>query len=205
MKYLILIITFLSLLSCKKSNEKGEFDSAKIKNINEIVETIIIEDSLNVLKSDKKSRMLCEDLIKINVYVPEKSKDGLELPPPPPSNNISINTLINSKIIEPMFFTSKDSTYLILQNSGIVKYRIDEKILAKVNFTSSEMEKTKRKIGKHYSFYEISLPLFSVDNNKAYVELGYYCGSLCGQGKAFFLEKINGKWKIIESFGTWIS
>jgi hypothetical protein len=46
----------------------------------------------------------------------------------------------------------------------------------------------------------MTIPLFSLDNQKAYVELGYYCGTLCGYGEAIYLKKINGKWTIVEKW-----
>jgi hypothetical protein len=51
----------------------------------------------------------------------------------------------------------------------------------------------------------MTIPIFSLDNQKAYVELGYHCGTLCGYGKAIYLKKVSGKWIIVKKFRTWIS
>lgn len=204
MKNIILIITFLSLLSCKNSEEKPEFEVSKVKDVNEILKTIIIEDSLNVSKNGKDSRMLCEELIKLNIYIPEKTKDGKIPPPPPPSfNNVSIEDLLHYR--KSGFFSSKDSLHLLKQNSNPQKFKIDQVLFEKINQTTKEKEINKKKIGKSYNFYEMTIPVFSLDNQKAYIELNHYCGSLCGNGISIYLKKIHGKWKIIDKWKTWTS
>jgi hypothetical protein len=208
MKKLILIL-LVSLLftKCKNNNNEIEIGSPKINEINKIVKTIILEDSLNVLKNDKESKMFCEELIKLDIYIPEKRKKNEPIPPPPPPSfyKISIEDLLNYKIENEMFFTSKDSLDLLRQNLNPEKLIIEKDILQKINLTTEERENTKRKNGELYNFYVMTIPIFSSDNNKAYVELNHYCGGLCGNGKSIFLKKINGKWKVVDKWRTWIS
>ncbi|MBF7093083.1 hypothetical protein IUY40_16240 [Flavobacterium sp. ALJ2] len=66
-------------------------------------------------------------------------------------------------------------------------------------------ETLKQKIGERYNFYDMTIPIFSKDNTKAYVELNHHCGALCGEGKAFFLFKTNGEWGIIYKYIKWVS
>jgi hypothetical protein len=205
-KILLILLVSLSFTKCK-NNSETEFDISKIKDINEIVKTVIIEDSLNVLKNEKESKMFCRELIKLEIYIPEKRKDNEPFPPLPLpfSNVISIEKLLSFKIENKMFFTSKDSLYLLQQNSNPQKLKIEKKVIEKINLTTKEKEINKKKIGESYNFYEMTTPIFSSDNQKAYLELNHYCGGLCGSGKSIFLKKINGKWKIIDKWGTWIS
>jgi hypothetical protein len=200
MKNIFLLMTILLIFSCNKN----ELDLLKIKNINEIVETVIKEDSLKVLKNENLDKLLCDSLRNIQIYIPSKSDAKNSVPPPPPSFT-SIERLINSKINGKIFFSSKDSLYIINQNSDSKKIRIDENILKKINSTTTEKEILKANSGKEYNIYEISKPIFSLDNKRAYLELNHYCGHLCGSGKAIFLQKIDGKWKILEQYQTWVS
>ena len=75
-------------------------------------------------------------------------------------------------------------------------------IVPEGNFVSKRYEqKNKRSQGKSYRFYDLTIPIFSSDMNKAYVELTLY-----GSGaQALYLEKINSKWTIIRRIGLWIS
>ncbi|WP_220485267.1 hypothetical protein, partial [Flavobacterium sp. SOK18b] len=61
--------------------------------------------------------MFCEDLIKLDIYIPEKRKNNNPIPPPPPSffNVISLETLLHYKIENELFFNSNDSLYLLQQ------------------------------------------------------------------------------------------
>ena len=203
----IFIIVFICLLfaNCKKNN--SEFEDSELKDINQIVKTVILEDSLNVLKSKIESKMFCENLIKLDIYIPEKRKanEPIPLPPPPSFNDVSIENLLYYKIENQTFFTSKDSIFLLEQNLKPNKLKIENEIIEKINATSKNIELQKKKIGKSYNYYEMTIPIFSKDKQKAYLELNHYCGGLCGSGKSIYLKKINGKWKIVEKWRTWIS
>jgi len=196
MKKLILII-LIAFLGC------NEVVPPRIHDTNEIVNTIVADDSLN-LKKDS-GIMVCEDLIKINIYHPAKGKDGLNLPPEPPFNKVSINDLMNTKINGLPFFSSKDSLSLIDQNPELLKHKIINSTLEKINPTTKEKEISKRKTGQPYNYYEMTIPVFSADNTKAYIQLNHYCGGLCGSGTAIYLSKSNGKWKVIDKHEIWIS
>ena len=205
MRYIILLITFLSIFSCKNSESEVEFTSSKIKEINEIVKVIITEDSLEVSKNTNDKSMLCKELIKLNIYIPEKPKNGeILLPPPPSFNDVSITDLLNYNR-KSIFFKDIDSLYLLKQNLNPAKLEIDSNIVRDVNFTAKDKEISKKKTEKLYSYYEMTIPIFSLNNEVAYVELNHYCGRLCGSGQSLYLKKIDGKWKIIEKRGTWIS
>lgn len=213
MKKSIFILTLsIFILSCNKKNENLQkkveliekpLSLKEIKDINSIVETVIIHDSLKVLKSNDYTNFLCHDLRRLPIDIPEKQANGLVLPPAP--GRIYLTELLNEKINNEIFFTEKDKSNLIAQNSKPSKFIIDKSILKNINSTSFEKENAKRKKGENYRFYEMTIPIFSLDNQKAYIELGYHCGTLCGHGKAIYLKKLNGKWIIVKKFGTWIS
>ncbi len=207
MKNIILYITIILVFGCNKNVNETKINLYQTKNINEIVETVIKEDSLKVLKNEKINKLLCDSLRNIQIYIPSKTETNNSIypPTPPPPNFTSIISLLNSKINGKTFFSSIDSLYILNQNHFSKNIRINENILKKINSTTTEKEILKSDSGKEYDYYEISKPIFSLDNKKAYLELNRYCGRLCGSGKVIFLEKLNGKWKIIQKYQSWIS
>ncbi len=204
MRNIVLIFTFLFLLSCKNSESKTELETSKVNDINQIVQVVIIEDSLNILKNGTDTRMFCEELTKLTVYVPEKTQNGEIPPPPPPSfKEVSIEYLLHYR--KSFYFNTKDSLNLLKQNSNPEKFKIEKNLAEKINQTTREKEINKKKMGKPFDFYEMTIPIFSLDNQKAYLELNHHCGSLCGGGMSIYLRKINGKWKIVDKRQTWMS
>jgi hypothetical protein len=193
-------VLFIVFSCCQNKKEKTNTNSESITNINEIVEAIIIQDSLDVFSKSKDSPMFCSELRKLNISIPEKNENGL-IPPPPP-RGIYITTLLSEKIIGERF-SAKDSLFILEQNSNPEKLKIEKKLLSKLNSIAKEEALIKSK--KLFTFYEMTIPVFSIDKQKAYVELDHHCSGLCGSGKALYLKKINGKWKIIEKWQTWIS
>ena len=202
-KLIFLLLISFTFLNCQSKREEINLVSESANDINKIVETIILQDSLDVFKNRPNAVMFCRELKKITIEIPIKREDGLVFPPIP--GNIYIGNLLNDKVTGEKFFTSKDSLTILEQNSNPEKIEIDKSLSEKINSTTFEMELEKRKNGKEYNFYNLSIPIFSLDRQKAFVELEHHCGSLCGSGKGIYLKKINGKWKIVETWRTWIS
>lgn len=46
---------------------------------------------------------------------------------------------------------------------------------------------------------------FDKEKNFGILNAGFYCGRLCGQGFRIYIKKVNNKWIIDETEGTWIS
>ncbi len=208
-KILFFFLGIMYLASCNNKNKEAEFDSTKIGEINEIVKTVILEDSLNVLINGKESLLFCEELIKLDIFIPKKSKHNeLNSPPPPPPpfrNAISIERLKSIYIENELFFSSTDSLCLLEQKLNPKKLKIEKSLAKNINLTSNEEETNKRKANKYFSYFEMTIPIFSKDKNKAYLELNHYCGGLCGSGVSIMLRKIKGKWKIVDKQETWVS
>ncbi|WP_428232441.1 hypothetical protein [Flavobacterium sp.] len=193
--FLVLIIAFCS---CQNKKAETTIANQEIKDINEIVRTIIIQDSLDVFSEDKNSKMFCSELRRLNIYIPEKRSDGL-IPPLPP-RDIYISEILTTKIKGETFFSSKDSLYLLKQNSNPEKLKIEKELINKLNTITVEKALIKRKKSEMFRFYEMTIPVFSLDQQNAYVQLDYHCTGLCGSGRAIYLKKINGNWKIIQNW-----
>lgn len=54
-------------------------------------------------------------------------------------------------------------------------------------------------------FCFIGKPIFNETFDLAYVEIGSYCGSLCGGGETRIYEFVNGKWLEKKSLSSWVS
>ncbi|MBW1655512.1 hypothetical protein [Flavobacterium quisquiliarum] len=203
MKNIIFIFIVLTFYNCQNKKENYNLSAEKIKDINEVVEAVIIQDSLDVFSKNEDSAMFCNELKKLNIFIPEKRKDGIPQPPPPPQD-IYITSLLSDKTAGETF-SPKDSLYLLNQNLNPEKLEIEDKLINKLNSTTIEEMLTKRKKHQLYRFYQMTIPVFSIDRKLAYIQLNYHCAGLCGSGKAIYLKKVNGKWKIIEKWETWIS
>ena len=169
------LILIVALLFFSCQNKK-KLD--KNDDINKIVEIVINEDSSNSLKESR----LCVEFKKINVRY-----------------------LLNEKVNGEIFFSSKDSLAIIAQNSKPEKLKIAPINIDNFNTTTIQEEMANREKGQQNSFYEMSIPIFSLSKQKAYLQLDYYCGSLCGYGMAIYLKKVNGIWKVVEKHRTWVS
>lgn len=199
--YTVIIFTFCN---CQNKKDKTIVAVEQIKDINEIVEAIIIQDSLNVFSKSEDSIMFCSELRKLKIHIPPKNnKDLITLRPL--SGGIDITLLIPGKIKGHTFFSSKDSLYLLAQNSNPEKLKIGKSIVEKLNTTTTEKTKLQHKSGQRLRFYEMTIPILSADKQNAYVELDYQSGYLYGTGRAIYLKKINGKWKIVVQYRNWIS
>ena len=204
-KIILLIALSILLVNCHSKSNEQVIDASRSKEINKIVAAIISQDSLNVCQKDKDTNLFCIDLAKLNIQNPVKRKDGMIEPPGKPLNTVLFENLMLAKFNNELFFTKIDSITLVGQNQNPEKFRINPEIISKINATTLEEILKKRKKGESYQFYQMTIPLFSLNGNKAYTQLTYGCEGLCGNGKAIYLKKTNGKWNIIDTFRIWMN
>lgn len=184
----------------QESDKVGVVD---FREIPKVIEAIIVQDSLNVWKSDIGSPALCDSMKKVEIYI--LSEETLSSPILIPSMAVSLYHLLRTQINERPFFKREDSTHLVSQYSEINSLRIDEATLKQVNVASFRSYALKKEEGEQLHYYTISLPLFSLDGTKAFVQVGHHCGFLCGNGKDIYLRKDGGLWRVVASYETWIS
>lgn len=198
MNRVLLYLGCVILFGCNPE-PKRVFPIPNEKDINEIIATVTADDSLFYNKS---RRPLSIDLQKIKIY---KSDSGL--PPSPPSRSFSlvgINELINEKYHKQKLFSRIDSAYLFFQNDTLQKLKLNATTLSGFTLTTIDSVLKKDNLRKSYPYIAITIPVFSLDQKKAYLEINDYCG-MCGGGIGVYLKKINGRWEIIESFSIWMS
>lgn len=215
MKRLILSLSIISLFfGCRKHEEKKvleetkqieikEISNEEIDEINLIIEAVLNQSDLDLLKSDKDSDDLVLDyLYRIKVIeAPAKTDDFL----PPKELEIFYTELIEAKHKADFLFTSEDSLYVIQQNYYPDKLKIADTILEKYNTEESIKQKLKDNPDLYFSKLELSVPILSKDKQKAYIKTNFYCGALCGNGSTLYLMKVNNEWKVVEDIFTWIS
>lgn len=217
---LINIILIVLLFSCVQVKPKKVFSLPNFNDINDIIETIVLKDSLPVLLDNSESdtvhtkglpdyiihhgnKPLSVDLSKMKVIVPEISPKGLTRVYL--ENMVDISELLNAKVKGENFFSEDDSLYFLFQNDTLKQFRINEKFANKLTQTTFAEQSNRRKTNERINYYDLTIPVFSLDNKKAYVEVTYNCSGLCGGATAIYLEKINGVWTIMHTLTLWIS
>ena len=204
MKNILILSLLLSLCSCNSLLKQSELEPSRIDDINAIVGAVIRQDSVKVMKTDIESVLFCNDLNKLKIYLPKKGYDSAITSIAFSNARISIDNLLGNKGAS--LFSAKDSLYLLQQNTNPRMFLIDTIRLPYVKYTSMDVEQEKMRHYKTFEYYQMTLPIFSLDNTIAYVELNHYCsGGLCGSGQAIYLKKINGTWVISFERMTWIS
>jgi hypothetical protein len=201
MKKNIFLFTFLIVISCGNDKTEYVFDSEKINNTNKIIQTLISDKKSNI---SKNSIPICIELIGNTIYEPIATNGIIKLPPKA-YKFIQIKELLEKKVNGELFFSPKDSIFIATQNLNPKKLNINKNILANFKTTTLKEQESKIKNSEQVDFYLINVPVFSSDNNKAYIEVDKKCSGECGYGTEIYLEKINGKWKIIEYKQSWIN
>ncbi|MGA9211728.1 hypothetical protein, partial [Kaistella sp.] len=136
-------------------------------------------------------------------------------------NDSLINAGILSYYLVPNFFKLDTLKYYPKKYNSIQEWGDDQYLIVEtnpINFSKINKLKIKRleklpcknnsiddcKEG-FTSEFVISNVIFNKKRTKAFVELNFHCGGLCGQGIKFELKRINDKWKITNEELLWIS
>jgi len=202
MTRLIITTYIFLLLGCRDNKSRQFFLTVDKQDINEIVSAIINHDSLLIAKADgPQPTPLSVDLRKLRVAVPDTTT---EIPQPIDHTTVSIFNLFNSLVDHQRFFERTDSSYFLFQNNSIETFIIDKtltEIFATTTF-SEQQQKTGANQSVHY--YDLTIPILSTNQRKAYIELTNNCSD-CGGATAFYLEKIKGKWTVVGWQRLWMN
>jgi len=193
MKKLLFITYILLLLSCTNKHNP-RFPIPSKPDIDGVVQAIILQDSLLI-----QNIPLSIDLRKLKIYH-AKTK----LPPPPHLHVVDIKHLLPSSYYKQGFFNRKDSTYLIFQNNVLKSYILNKNSFGKLKFTTTAEQEKQGSTYEFAHYFDMSIPFFSLDQKKAYVQLDRICPR-CGAGYIIILEKKNGNWRITNRTMTWIN
>lgn len=196
--YFLFVGIFSVLFSCKDEN-KFVLEENKA-DIEQIITAVIEQDSINILKNNEKNIYVIKHFVKNIVFTKSDDEFAIHFVG-------KLNDMINPPFQENKVkfgFDEKDSLYLLSQNEISDTIKLPESILKKSNtLTIKEIENNIEDFNDY--FYQFSFPIISKDKTKAYLEVGHFCGRHCGGGIAYFLQKQNGKWMIVNKRATWIS
>lgn len=188
MKLLQILLFSLLLISCSKSNVE----------IDAVISEVIQYDSLRILKND--STIVFRELKKLHISTYNKNDIGISIIVPVSGRTVYVENLLFMSVNKKMLFTKKDSAYIMRQDKSKTKNLIPKAFEKRIVTTLDSLIYKKQNV----EYYEIFAPIFSKDKLKAYTEINYR-NKRFGCGFAFLLEKINGKWKVIQTRSTWIT
>ena len=186
MRYLVIVLIFLGMISCKTKNHAS-------RDLNLPDSTLISEIILSVIQIDSfKSDYGIDRKIRIpGIYKWGKKDSGGLIPPPP--FDLSYDELFLSFGTENNIENRrKDSIFIKQQADTSFNYNISKSIELRFNQNSRN----------RYEFY---LPIFSHDKSIVLVQYWEDCGSLCGYCYQIVLKKINGKWIKVKRWGCGVS
>jgi len=92
--------------------------------------------------------------------------------------------------------------YILFQNDTLKHFGFETKFIKNKKFTNNTEQQRNMRLDRYLKYFELSIPIFSSDQQSAYVEVNKFCPE-CGCGFAFFVKKINGNWQIVQRTNTW--
>ena len=188
---------FIIFNACSKHEQKQmAVDSSLIFNV-----IILSQEFLNItIDNEIENFYVIDDLTHLRVY------NKVTYAKPGIFPFIEFKELVSKEVRNMPFFILNDSSYVIRQNEMISAPKIDHGISSKFNFISkSEYIKYCEEKNHTIPHYVFTKPIYSLNKQKAYVQLVHSCGDYCYVGYDIFMEKVNGKWKILESLQLWIT
>lgn len=213
---LLLLICFIASCGINTSKNIEVYLLPQAGEINEIIRTVLLADTLpmekyfhrgewkydsvpNRMINDTSDKIILE-LRKINVVIPSKNDPidywGFD--------KISVNHLLECEYRGEKIFNYNDSLFLLFQSDTIKQFSINSNSLKQFTFVTKQKYEVDIKGEKIESYYELSIPIFSKDLKRTYLEINHFFGT-SGGGYVFVLEKQNGKWKITGVIETWVS
>ncbi|WP_431244923.1 hypothetical protein ACQ9BO_12320 [Flavobacterium sp. P21] len=183
----ISIFLFFIIISRNKNDCLSNEKIRKIET-DKIVEILVKQ---NFITNSKDSYAICNSFkkIKINtedIYAEPTEPSIVKLPPRLPiilqNTETYIQMLLNANTKGQKVFQDKDSINFVEQNNCFLKYTLPEKISKKLKTISVS------KIDKAQDYIILSIPIFSEDNKKAYMEIDCYSKEL-PFGTSVYLEK----------------
>jgi hypothetical protein len=189
-------------MGCSKNDCSYNEKIRKIET-EKIIETFLRE---KYIENSKNSDAVCNNFKKLKINSESIYKEPtnkvtiIKLPPSLPrilqNTEIYIEMLLNANLKGNKIFNSKDSINFVEQNNCFFKYTLPEKISKKLKtIPVSEIDKAD-------NYIILSIPIFSEDNQKAYVEIDCYRKEL-QFGVSAYLEKKDNLWKIIDTKEIW--
>lgn len=191
MKHIIVLVLMLTF---------GNLFSQNKNDYSEIIELVIAEyksDTIKVYKRFQNQRLLTE-LERVKMQHDSKVYETYEQLKDSAKPDANFEQKFNALYSDSVIVTLEKIKIKFFPSLEWVEKKDKDRIKP---YYKADFEK--RRKNRPIAF--ISMPLISIDNKKAIVFDSYICGGLCGSGGVFFLEKINGVWKIIDYEIRWVA
>jgi hypothetical protein len=174
--------------------KQESFNLPNNSEVDSILKVVIFDDSLQIAKNNKFTP-IANNLLKLRL-VDWNPKNGL--PPRKKFNSLLIHNLIGYNDIPiKFFFPSSDSSFIKFQDRIVNNYRIKTEIFQNLRASEFLNEENKFTTSDASPIYYLTIPIFSSDLKKAYIESTLRCSGLCGKKYKIFLEKHNERWTIV--------
>jgi hypothetical protein len=191
MKYFKYSSLWLLILMSGCFEEQNIYDqSDNLNDIENLISQIIQIDSIENNYPDYKIVAV------LPKYVSRKNQDGFKPGPPPNADYLFPDLKKEFSDLKETKFSSDENIYITKQEEDSKPIELSEKIFGKRKAKIDLFQDT-------YSYF--SIPIFNKSRNLAWIKTGLACGKTCGEGRTLILQKINGKWKIINKKSDWIS
>lgn len=196
------------LISCKKKEarkeiiQKDETLDLKYEVLNQLITDQIREDSINGILHDNIYNIAVKRIFF------EELNDSEEPPPPVLALNFSYDSI----------FAIKDSSYYKHQDRNLINFNLQKsRIKNKLDFVTTDEIlnlniKYERNFWKQFRkkygdkcIQTFSVPFFNKNKTVCIVENSMSCGPLYGGGSTSIYKKVDGKWKVINSYNHWVS
>jgi hypothetical protein len=199
LKSLVFLFFFAFLTSCSDDNEPKQFSLDQPSAIDAedyAVYTAVISsfNSSNVVIAQKTAFGM-SFMEPDNSYVITSLSEGN-----PGFEPEMVTTLIDNNI-NPLFLDYSfpiSSTHVILVPQAELNYIFNTD-------SDNDWMQFYNTFPNANGFNQFSAVAYNADKTKALLETGNVCGSLCGLGTLFYLEKENSVWIIKKTVDTWIS
>jgi hypothetical protein len=185
MKKIAALLVLIGVLSC----EKQPYHNPSKENIDEVVlEAFYADYFAKIFERDELP--FDRKLVKLQISTTDSVFSHS-------SRKINIKNLLNIEYDKNKIFSSKDSAYLLFQNNIFNDYSISKT-------THKDVFKFKKE-NPLFPIGRISIPIFSLDQNYAYVQISHGGNGLGGGGFYVILRKTREKWYVIKTTTLWDS
>lgn len=194
MKKIALILIALTC-SCSKNTSKNCNDTGRNIEAVSIAKTVV-----NYMDNDSLIRALplCTNLNRITISSDSNNTaEHIRVEKLAQNRSLPIKKLLRTEINDQLFFKPSDSLDIISQNCTSEFILPEKEIQSRSIITKEQLESDL--IPEYIS---ISYPVFSNDNNKAYIEIGIYSKKR-KFGNSLYLKKEKNRWTVAKVQPLW--
>jgi fructose-specific phosphotransferase system component IIB len=201
-KFIILIITLFSIVSCQKQNS-NTYINTENKAINDIIlEMTKFDEMKNVIDSKNKKLILYIDTVLDTTIAYTYKPEGFEVS----ENELSIEEIEEAKLIfiqDSVKYEKEKNLFVDLKNNQLKKRALNYSFKndqLEIKYFDGEKTEDFETNENEFGYLFISRIIFNEDYTKGYLHYDFICGDGCAWDYNIEIVKTNDKWKITEYF-----